>query len=98
SISEKCACRSPKCDDETGDGRADQARAVKDRTIKSDRTADFLSPNEFRNERGERRHFESEGSPEQKRDDDDMPNLDLAAHDQRSNEQRKCDLHDLRCD
>ena len=86
----------PHADDEARQRRTDQARPVEGRAIHRDGRGDLLLADEFRHERGRRRHLERVGNPEQKRDREQVPDLNLPRRHQPSDEQRERDLNHLR--
>ena len=75
-VAEKGRGRAPPRDEQAGDRRADQTRAVENRTVQRDGRGDLVLLHQLWDERGDRRHFERDADAEHSREHDDVPDLD----------------------
>ena len=94
-VTKERGSRAPPSNENSSHRWTDQARAVKDRTIERDGGRDLLPPNEFRNQRVDRRHLERDAGPEAERQDDDVPDLNPSAVNEKPKRKREHDLNNL---
>ena len=88
----------PPGDEQAGNRRTNKARAMEDRTVERDGRRDLLLADKLGDEGADRRHLKRDANAEAERQNDDVPNLDVSAEDEESEDQREGDLGHLRPD